>query len=204
MSKHSSPPRRQRGATGRVRLIGGRLKRSQLEVVDSPGLRPTPDRVRETLFNWLSFDVPGKRVLDPFAGTGALAFEAISRGASEAWLIEQQPRVAALLKHNADRLNVADQLRVTKGDALALLATLASHRFGLVFLDPPFHHGLASTAAHLLERNGWLEDNALIYLECESSHPAQVPDNWSQLRYTQAGESMAFLYQRTPPSEALA
>ncbi|MGJ8522841.1 Ribosomal RNA small subunit methyltransferase D [Carnimonas sp. R-84981] len=200
MSKHSSSHRRQRSATGRVRLIGGRLKRSQLDVIDSPGLRPTPDRVRETLFNWLSFDVPGKRVLDPFAGTGALAFEAISRGASDAWLIEQQPKVAALLEHNAERLKVADQLKVTKGDALALLAAPASYRAGLVFLDPPFHHGLASSAAQLLEHHGWLEDEALIYLECESSQPAQVPDNWTQLRCTQAGESMAFLYQRQPSS----
>lgn len=196
MSKRSSPSPSKRSGSGRIRLIGGRFKRRQLSVLDSPGLRPTPDRVRETLFNWLSFEIAGARILDPFSGSGALAFEAISRGASQALMIERDRKVAHLLKNNADTLGINDSVEILNQDALKVLARPADKPFDIVFLDPPFHRGLASQAIPLLEDNGWLAPQALIYVESESHHPAQAPIHWEKLRTVQAGESQAALYRR--------
>ncbi|WP_211266631.1 16S rRNA (guanine(966)-N(2))-methyltransferase RsmD [Halotalea alkalilenta] len=198
MSPKRPPSHHRTRPAGRVRLIGGRLKRSVIEVLHSPGLRPTPDRVRETLFNWLAFELAGVRVLDPFAGSGALGFEAISRGAAKVLMIERDRRVAGLLRDNARRLGIGEQVEVREADALAQLARTPDEPYDLVFLDPPFHQGLAAEAAALLERHGWLTQRALIYLECESSLATPVPANWEALRDTRAGETQARLYRRAP------
>ena len=129
-----------------VRLIGGSLKRSKLPVADRPGLRPTPDRVRETLFNWLGQDLSGWRVLDAFAGSGALGFEAASRGAAEVLLIEVDAQLVASLQRSRARLGVA-ALRVQRADAMAFLRRAPPSSFELVLLDPPFDGGLAVPAA---------------------------------------------------------
>ena len=149
-----------------VRLIGGQWKRSKLPVADSPGLRPTPDRVRETLFNWLGQDLRGWRCLDAFAGSGALGFEAASRGASEVVLIERDASLASGLQSVKQRLG-ADMVQVLKADALAWMTQHRSERFDLVFLDPPFDAALFEAAlraaAPLVGETGWL------YLESDSS-----------------------------------
>ena len=124
-------------APGELRLIGGRWKRSKLPVADHPGLRPTPDRVRETLFNWLGQDLAGWRVLDAFAGTGALGFEAASRGAAEVLMVEQDAALAAGLRGLKDKLK-ADAVRVQLGDGVAALNAQAPGSADLVLLDPPF------------------------------------------------------------------
>ncbi len=124
-------------APGFVRIIGGLWKRSKLAVPAKPGLRPTPDRVRETLFNWLGQDLSGLRCLDAFAGSGALGFEAASRGATQVLLCELDPGLAAGLRANAERLK-ATQIRVQRGDAVAALKGAARGAWDLVFLDPPF------------------------------------------------------------------
>ncbi|MYZ52139.1 16S rRNA (guanine(966)-N(2))-methyltransferase RsmD [Malikia spinosa] len=124
-------------APGFVRIIGGLWKRSKLAVPARPGLRPTPDRVRETLFNWLGQDLTGLRCLDAFAGSGALGFEAASRGAVQVLLCEQDPGLAAGLRTNAERLK-ATQIRVQRGDAIATLKGASRGNWDLVFLDPPF------------------------------------------------------------------
>jgi 16S rRNA (guanine966-N2)-methyltransferase len=133
-----NPPHTEgRRAAGEVRIIGGQWKRSKLHVADLPGLRPTPDRVRETLFNWLGQDLSGWRCLDAFAGSGALGFEAASRGADQVVLLERDRRMAAKLTEAKTRLN-AEQIRIEAVDALAWMARCPADAFELVFIDPPF------------------------------------------------------------------
>ena len=136
-SKSSGGARPAASAPGVVRIIGGEWKRSTLAVAAAPGLRPTPDRVRETLFNWLGQDLSGLRCLDAFAGSGALGFEAASRGATEVLLIEQAPALVASLRDNATRLQ-ASQITVQRGDALSLMRQRTGQAWDVVFLDPPF------------------------------------------------------------------
>ena len=126
-----------RQSPAQVRIIGGRWKRTVLPVLDAEGLRPTPDRVRETLFNWLGQDLSGLACLDLFAGSGALGFEAASRGAAEVTLVEANPRVVRQLRDNQYRLD-ASQVRVVQGDAFTVAAQLPDGSFDRVFLDPPF------------------------------------------------------------------
>jgi 16S rRNA (guanine(966)-N(2))-methyltransferase RsmD len=133
-----------RGASS-VRIIGGQWKRSKLPVADAPGLRPTPDRVRETLFNWLGQDLSGWRCLDAFAGSGALGFEAASRGAAEVLLVERDPRLARLLRESQQRLAAA-VVRVEVADALALMRRASPASYELVFIDPPFDSELLEPA----------------------------------------------------------
>lgn len=150
---------------GVVRIIGGQWKRSKLPVPARPGLRPTPDRVRETLFNWLGQDLSGLRCLDAFAGSGALGFEAASRGAREVCLIERDAALAAALRANAERLQ-ARQITVRCGDAIAGLRGAAG-RWDVVFLDPPFgdgHHEALFTEA-LRAAAALLAPGGRVYLE---------------------------------------
>jgi 16S rRNA (guanine(966)-N(2))-methyltransferase RsmD len=128
-----------------VRIVGGRLKRSKLPVLDKPGLRPTPDRVRETLFNWLGQDLRGWRVLDAFAGSGALGFEAASRGAAEVVLLEADRELVRVLRAQRERLQ-ASTVRVEAADALTWMARCEPARFDLVLLDPPFQGALGAPA----------------------------------------------------------
>jgi 16S rRNA (guanine966-N2)-methyltransferase len=176
---------------GDVRLIGGRWKRSKLPVLDRPGLRPTPDRVRETLFNWLGQDLSGWRVLDAFAGSGALGFEAASRGAGEVVLLERDALLARSLAASKERLK-ADALQVHAGDALAWMAGAAHGRFDLVLLDPPFDaglHGVATAAAErLLKPGGWL------YVE--STQALSLPAGLDEHRHLKAGAVHAHLWRR--------
>lgn len=151
-----------RGPPSEVRIIGGRWKRSRLAVLDRPGLRPTPNRVRETLFNWLGQDLTGWRCLDAFAGSGALGFEAASRGASEVVLLERDARLVRELQAARDRLG-AGALRIEAADAIAWMKRCEAGRFDLVFIDPPFDSALfdeaLSASARLLAAQGF------VYLE---------------------------------------
>ena len=179
------------GPPHEVRLIGGAWRRSKLPVADRPGLRPTPDRVRETLFNWLGQDLTGWRVLDAFAGSGALGFEAASRGAAEVLLLERDPVLAASLKASQQRLK-AQSLRVLAVDAMAWMARCAPASFELVLLDPPFDAGLAASAvaaaAPLLVDGGWL------YLETPQPL-ATLPEGLREHRRLRAGAVSVQLLQ---------
>ncbi len=153
--KAPSRPARQ----NEVRIVGGQWKRSKLPVADAPGLRPTPDRVRETLFNWLGQDLTGWRCLDAFAGSGALGFEAASRGAAEVVLIERERKLAAALNAVKQRLD-AVHLRVENADALTWMAHCAPASFELIFIDPPFDAALLEpalgAAARLVVNGGFV------------------------------------------------
>lgn len=147
-----------------VRIIGGRFKRSRLPVANRPGLRPTPSRVRETLFNWLGQDLTGWRCFDAFAGTGALGFEAASRGATLVWLAEQDPSLVAGLQSVRQRLQ-AEAVEVLRGDGVALLQQRRD--LDLVFLDPPFGDGGndALFGAALRAARSALKPDGYVYLE---------------------------------------
>jgi len=150
------------------------------------GLRPTPDRVRETLFNWLAPVIAGARCLDLFAGSGALGLEAASRGAALVVMIEQAPAVARVLEANVRSLG-ADEVRIRQADALQWLCTPAVP-FDIVFVDPPFDAGLSAPSCALLDARGWLAPAALVYLEAPAGGPFPgLPPSWTLIRDKQAG-----------------
>ncbi|MCK0716332.1 16S rRNA (guanine(966)-N(2))-methyltransferase RsmD [Chromohalobacter sarecensis] len=188
-TRRASPSR----ANGRLRLIGGDYRRRQLPVLERPGLRPTPDRIRETLFNWLAFELTGAQVLDLYAGTGALGLEALSRGAAQAFFVETDSDVAASLSANIATLNANGQ--VHRQTAMAFLAGPVTP-FDIVFLDPPFRQGHAADACQALEEHGWLSEEALIYLEIEHECEPRVPANWQLHREVRAGDGIGRLYRR--------
>lgn len=192
---------------GRLRLIAGRFRGRRLPIPDQPGLRPTADRVRETLFNWLAPVIEGARCLDLFAGSGALGLEAASRGASWVVLIEQAEALARQLRSNVEVLGAGDRVRVVRTDALSWLAQTGSGAaggpFDLVFLDPPFAAGLLAPACDLLERTGWLAPGARVYLEtgARSSLPP-LPDGWVLTRERTAGQVRFALALAHPVEDA--
>ncbi len=177
---------RRGGRVNQVRIIAGQWRGRRLEFPDLPELRPTPDRVRETLFNWLAPVLPGARCLDLFAGSGALGIEALSRGAAEVVLVERQPLAVRALRDNLARLK-AENARVEAVDALAWLRQPGTP-FEMVFLDPPFGQGLLEPVCAMLEQNGWLADFALIYLEAAMDQPvSSLPVQWTIQREKTAG-----------------
>jgi 16S rRNA (guanine966-N2)-methyltransferase len=171
---------------GAVRIIGGKWRRRKVPVLDKPGLRPTPDRVRETLFNWLQPVIPGSRCLDLFAGSGANGFEAASRGAREVVMVERDRDVALNLEKQAEVLQ-AQEVWVIWTDALAWLRG-APAPFDIVFLDPPFRHGLLAPSCELLQTGGWLSPNAYLYLEYEGAELPPLPEDWRIHRAGHVGQ----------------
>jgi len=181
-----------------VRIVGGRFKRSKLPVADKPGLRPSPDRVRETLFNWLGQDLSGWRILDAFAGTGALGLEAASRGADEVCLLEREPALVRALLATQARLK-ATQVQVLQVDALNWMnqRQRAGH-FDLVFLDPPFEADCfapaLAAASHCVAVGGW------VYLEADHTFSdedaAVLCAGLRRHRHGQAGAVHFHLFQR--------
>ncbi|MGB5856280.1 MAG: 16S rRNA (guanine(966)-N(2))-methyltransferase RsmD [Oceanisphaera sp.] len=181
--------------SGQIRLIGGQWRGRKLPVLDSEGLRPTTDRIKETLFNWLMFDIHHCRCLDLFAGSGSLGFEALSRGADEVILVEKDATVAQQLQRNLASLPAA-QGQIINTDAIGFLQSPAT-AFDLVFLDPPFHRELLPNVCQLLEHNGWLNVDAKIYIEREqASESLLLPSNWRLLKDKRAGQVNYQLYQR--------
>jgi 16S rRNA (guanine966-N2)-methyltransferase len=175
-----------RGApVGELRIIGGRFRSRRLRFPALAGLRPTPDRVRETLFNWLQPHVPGARCLDLFAGSGALGLEALSRGAGLVVFVEQAPVALTALEQNCALLDVRETEFVLS-DALAYLARPPTP-FDLVFVDPPFQSDLLAPALDLLDR-GWIRAGGLVYIEAPAGRSLPLPAGWTLWRSKQAGQ----------------
>lgn len=174
-----------------MRIIGGRYRRRLLKFPDSEGLRPTPDRVRETLFNWLGQELDGWHCLDPFAGSGALGFEAVSRGAARVVMVEQAPKVLAALRDNREMLQNPPEVEIIRGDALQYLASLSA-KFDLIFLDPPYKKGWIPRLEPLLP--GALKEDAAIYVEAE--HEIESLGDWRTTRHGKAGEVHFHLLRR--------
>jgi 16S rRNA (guanine966-N2)-methyltransferase len=149
-----------RHVQGRVRIIGGEWRGRRIEIPDGTAVRPTPDRVRETVFNWLRDSLAGARCLDLFAGTGVLGFEALSLGAAEVWLVEQDAKLVEALRATAERLGATP--RIVRRDALALLREPPMSSFDVVFLDPPYAVPLDPFLAVL---PAWLSSRAVVYVE---------------------------------------
>ncbi len=176
-----------------MRIIGGEHGGRRLRFPDAEGLRPTADRVRETLFNWLQPRLPGGRCLDLFAGSGALGLEAASRGAGEVVMVERAPRVAEQLRRNVELLGLA-QVRVIQADALGWLSG-DPLPFDILFLDPPFHRDLLAGACRRLAEGGWLAPAARIYLEHDAADPLPpLPEAWTQLKEKRAGQVCYHLF----------
>ena len=186
-----------KAAAGRIRIIGGSLRNSRLDVPELPGLRPTPERVRETLFNWLAPVIDGARCLDLCAGTGALGIEALSRGAAGVQFVERDARVAQSLRANLARLE-ADAGQVAVLDA-GLFLQGAAQPYDLVFLDPPFALDLWPALARQLEQGGWLAARGWVYVESPRGLAPALPPNWQLHREGQAGEVRFALYRRALP-----
>lgn len=183
-----------RADTGKVRIIGGNLRNSKLPVLDRPGLRPTPDRVRETLFNWLAPSLDGARCLDLHAGTGALGIEALSRGAACVELVEADRDVAANLCVQLVRLRIAERGRVRAMPVETFLREAPPHSWDVVFVDPPYAADAWSPTLEALTNAPWLSTRALIYLEWpEPVRPALPPslDWWRQSRAGTLGFGLA-------------
>lgn len=221
---HASASAHRGAATRTLRIIGGSWRGRRLRFPPSPEIRPTPDRVRETLFNWLAPRVPGARCLDLFAGSGALGLEALSRGAAHVTFVE---RDAAAAREIAARLEEwgAHAADVEQTDARGFLERAPAAAFDIVFLDPPFASPLlAETAAHL-EHGGWLADDALIYIECPADAGARtpaartrpssaaaatpatsappIPPGWAPLKSKRAGEVGYHLYSRVARGDSI-
>jgi 16S rRNA (guanine966-N2)-methyltransferase len=184
-------------SSGRIRIIGGSLRNSRLDVPDLPGLRPTAERVRETLFNWLAPMIEGARCLDLCAGTGALGIEALSRGAAGVQFVERDARAAQTLRENLARLKTSAG-EVSVQDAAQFLQG-APQQQDLVFLDPPFALPLWSPLAQQLEQGGWLAAQAWIYVESPRNLTPSLPAHWQLHREGHAGEVRFALYRRALP-----
>ncbi len=185
-----------------LRIIGGEWRGRKLRFPDAPNLRPTPDRVRETIFNWLAPMIHGARCLDLFAGSGALGLEALSRGAAFTTFVDSHKKVIQTLQDHLELLNANDKAEVLQMDGVKFLShdnfiNTEARIYDLVFLDPPYHLDFMQKVVPLLEANGWLADNAMLYLEIEKRQSLpELPENWKQLKEKTAGEVNYFLFQR--------
>ena len=178
-----------------MRIIGGDWRSRCITFIDAPGLRPTPVRVRETLFNWLRDDIIASRCLDLYAGSGALGFEAASRGAKSVTQVENNALACRALKENAIAL-AAEQVKIVQSDVMRYLAGEAE-TFDVIFIDPPFAMGLAAETCQWLEDKGWLSKHAKIYVEVESTLKLEgMPENWRLLKSKVAGEVGYHLFAR--------
>ncbi|SRR5690606_30815878 len=189
-----TPLARPRAASGEVRIIGGRWRGTRLPVTDVSGLRPTSDRVRETLFNWLMPALPGARVLDLFAGSGALGLEALSRGAGAAVLVERDPAAAAALGDSVQRLQA--QAQVIQADALRWLASpeaAGAGPFDIAFVDPPFSAGLWDAVLQALPAR--MGEDAWLYVESPAGSAPAPPPGWHLHRELRTAQAHAALYR---------
>jgi 16S rRNA (guanine966-N2)-methyltransferase len=183
--------------SNQLRIIGGEWRGRKLRFPDVPNLRPTPDRVRETIFNWLAPMIHGARCLDLFAGSGALGLEALSRGAAFTTFVDSHKKATLALQSHLELLNANDKAEVLQIDSVKFLKNNAQP-YDLIFLDPPYHLPFMEKVVPLLEENGWLADNAMLYLEIEKRQSLpELPENWQQLKEKTAGEVNYFLFQRS-------
>ncbi len=180
--------------SNKLRIIGGIWRSRQIVFDDAPGLRPTPSRVRETLFNWLQADVVNSRCLDLFSGSGALGFEAASRGAKRVLQVENNPKTCQRLKDNIALL-AAQQIEVVQMD-VQLFIKNSKESFDLIFLDPPFAQGLLQPICRQIAETELLAPFGKIYLEAERNLPLDdMPDTWKLLKHQVAGDVGFNLFQ---------
>lgn len=178
----------------KVQIIGGNWRRRQLAFPATATIRPTPAKIRETLFNWLQNYIVGSVCLDLFAGSGALGFEAASRGAKSALLVEKDRATCTALRTAARKL-CASQVQINHSSAGDFLQS-PPLPLDIVFIDPPFAGNLLATTCQQLENNGWLQPKTLLYLETAKLDPPNTPSNWHNLKHKRAGQVASYLFQR--------
>ena len=195
--KKAQTSKRSGKSSNTLRIIGGEWRSRKLPFVDAPGLRPTPDRIRETLFNWLQGRIHGAHCIDMFAGSGALGFEALSRGAADVIFIEKNGACVAQLEENIALLN--STAKVLQSDALSFLNQVdkPDKAFDIVFLDPPYRQGLIEESLSYLNDENLIDENSLVYLE----HEAEETFNWDDfgllvLKQAKAGQVHSFLLKK--------
>lgn len=198
-SKRPKTKKQSSSSAGEIRIIGGKFKGRKLKVHDKDGLRPTTDRLKETLFNWLMLDIRNAKVLDCFAGAGSLGFEAISRGASSLLCIEKDKQAANQLKTNCGVLNADTQIQVLQGDFFAKAQQLTGP-FDLVFVDPPFHKNMASKTVQSLFEQGLVTTDSIVYLEQEASSDfniatSEFAERFELIKEKKAGQVLAQLFR---------
>ncbi|EKO3378702.1 16S rRNA (guanine(966)-N(2))-methyltransferase RsmD [Vibrio fluvialis] len=195
LRRRQQNPSQKRAPSGQVRIISGLWRGRKLPVHDAEGLRPTTDRVKETLFNWLAQDIPHAKCLDLFAGSGGLGFESASRQADKVTMLEMNPQAFAQIKTNIAALK-ASNIEAVNTDTLAYLKQ-PGQAYDVVFIDPPFRQGLLQETVQLLEQNGWLAANAMIYIESEKELPlTELPESWQLYREKLAGQVCYRLFER--------
>jgi 16S rRNA (guanine966-N2)-methyltransferase len=189
--------KKQQAARGAIRIISGQWRGRKLPVLDAQGLRPTTDRNKETLFNWLMPFVVNSRCLDAFAGSGGLGFEALSRYAQHVTFIELDKKVANSLQNNLSLLKVPeDKARLILGDSIQALPQLVEP-FDVIFLDPPFQQALVNQSIEKIVAASLLKPEGLIYIECEGQGASyRVPDNWLCIKQQHSSQVISRLYQR--------
>jgi 16S rRNA (guanine966-N2)-methyltransferase len=179
----------------RVRIIGGDWRGRLLEVAEVPGLRPSGDRSRETLFNWLQPWIPGAECADLFAGTGALGFEAASRGAASVLMIEKDPLAQAVLRKSIEQLQ-AEQVNLHAGGAMTMIEEMKPDSFDLVFVDPPFDSNLSGLVVERLAKKDCVRRGGFVYVETPASSNLSPPEGWSVWRDQEMGEVRMQLFRR--------
>lgn len=196
-------PRRQKSRrtannSNSLRIIGGRWRGRKLAFPDLPGLRPTPDRVRETLFNWLNPIIYNARCLDLFAGSGALSLEALSRGAGHSTIIDREHKAVMQLKQHLQKLECGSA-ELIQTDALQWLEEFnpdGTAPYDIIFLDPPFNQQLLQPCCDHIEKKGLMHPDGFIYIEMEVSGEPAIPESWHIHRQTAAGQVAGYLYRR--------
>ncbi len=183
--------------SGFIRLISGKWRGKKLAVLNIEGLRPTTNRTKETLFNWLMYDIHNARCLDCFSGSGSLAFEALSRSAQSVTLLERDKQVCQQLKLNLQSLKVENAL-VIETDSISYLQQRSTQPFNIVFIDPPFNKSLLQPCCDALENNAYLAKNALIYVEMEKKIDLFTPpSSWELIKEKSTGQVIYQLYKKT-------
>lgn len=197
-----SSKRTRANSAHKLRIIGGQWRSRQISFASAPGLRPTGDRIRETVFNWLAPYTPGARCLDLFAGSGALGLEALSRGAVSCTALELDSAAASQLRDNKRTLN-AEQLTILEVNTVQYLQhNSLTQTFDIIFIDPPFDGQLQSEICATLQTNNWLAKGAIIYCELPASdNKFKAPPSWRKLQEKLAGEVKYCLYSPIEPKD---
>lgn len=196
MSRRPSAQTKSRSSTNRLRIIGGQWRGRKLAFADLPGLRPTPDRVRETLFNWLSTSLWGARCLDLFAGSGALGFEALSRGAEHTTFVDLAPAAVGHIQSNLKLLNCSSA-EVIQSDSRAWMQAQqpTARPFDIIFMDPPFYQDMISECCRLIQQQGLLKPGGYLYIESETSATLAPAEPLYLHRQTRAGQVAGYLFR---------
>ncbi|BAP58478.1 16S rRNA (guanine(966)-N(2))-methyltransferase RsmD [Candidatus Tachikawaea gelatinosa] len=185
---------------GKIRIIGGKWKNKKISVINNQELRPTSNRMRETLFNWLMPYIDKAFCLDCYAGTGALGLEAISRNAQHVTFLELQEKIFKILIENIKEIKAEKYIIANKTDTIYWLSNKSNYRYDIIFIDPPFLKNLLKKTIDFLEKNHWLSDKAIIYIESKkekiNEYNFNIPKNWLLQHKKSMGNVTCFLYEK--------